>query len=145
MSPHDPSRRNMAALEAIDPVHGRVMSVYVAHERIRSMGNRGMVLAREFAFLVPEILRGPTAIFEGIRLEADEDRGSASDGWRCYCGIPSRRFRKDGTETAPYVNQVFLVFVNADHVVYCWRWEAADEANDRLVNHHQSRFKERLL
>jgi hypothetical protein len=99
--------------------------------------------AKECAFTVPRILQGPTAIFEGLRRDEDEDRWGY--GWRCYCGVPEQSFRRDGTPAPPYPGQVYLVFVNDEKVAYNWRWEKADPDNPRLPIDHETRFKQRLL
>ena len=92
---------------------------------------------------MPAILQRPKAIFEGLRRDEDEDPRSV--GWRCYCGIPDSSYRRDGTETAPYSNQVYLVFVNEDGVAYNWRWEKADADNLNLPVGYQNRFKKQVL
>ena len=99
--------------------------------------------ANECGHIVPMILQQPTAIFEGLREDADEDRRGY--GWRCYCGIPEHAYHADGTERPPYPGQVYLVFVNDEHVAYNWRWERADPDNPRLPENHQQRFKRKLL
>lgn len=105
---------------------------------IRSLGH-----AKECGIIVPHILQHPTAIFEGLRRDEDED--SHGVGWRCYCGAPVQSFRPDGTEANPYPNQVYLVFVNDEGVAYNWRWERADPDNPKLPIGHADRFKKRLL
>jgi hypothetical protein len=92
---------------------------------------------------MPMILQQPTAIFEGIRQDEDEDRQGY--GWRCYCGIPESAYHSDGSVRAPYPNQVYLVFVNDESVAYNWRWEQADEDDPKLPQGHKERFKQRLL
>ncbi len=88
------------------------------------------------------ILQRPTAIFQGLRRDEDEDRTGA--GWRCYSGRPDKAFAADGTERRPYPGQVFLVFVNDEGVAYNWRWEKADPDNPDLPVDHAIRFKQRL-
>ena len=90
------------------------------------------------------ILRTPTAIFEGLRTDDDEDQHGTA-GWRCYCGVPEFAYHTDGTSRSPYPHQVYLVFVNEDGVAYNWRWENADPDDTRLPENHNSRFKKRLL
>ena len=104
----------------------------------RSLGH-----AKECGYIVPMILQQPTAIFEGLRKDEDEDLRGV--GWRCYCGIPEHSYASDGTAKRPYPNQVYLIFVNEDGVVYNWRWEKADDEDLKLPKDHQTRFKKRAL
>ncbi len=117
--------------------------VQVSFDRMQAVGKRSVGQAKECGFIVPAILQGPTAIFEGLRRDEDEDRWG--EGWRCYCGIPTVAYHFDGTERKPYPGQVYLVFVNTDRVAYNWRWEKADPNDCKLPQHHETRFKTRLL
>ena len=93
--------------------------------------------------IVPMILQQPTAIFEGLRQDEDED--SRGMGWRCYCGIPEHAYHSNGTQRNPYPGQVYLVFVNDERVAYNWRWEKADPDDPKVPENHEARFKTRLL
>src|SRR3989304_6542235 len=106
---------------AVNPFDGKTIDVTISSNRIHGPVSisKGRIL--ETAYLVPEILKKPKAIFQGVRLEEDE-KGTESPGWLAYSGIPSRAFTHDGKEIAPYENEVFLVFVNADRVAYLWYW-----------------------
>jgi hypothetical protein len=46
-------------------------------------------------------------------------------------------------EKPPYLNQVFLVFVNRDKVAYNWRWAKADKSGAGLLEKHEERFERR--
>ena len=87
---------------------------------MHTVARRSLGHAKECAYIVPEILLNPTAIFEGLRRDEDEDR--TGFGWRCFCGIPQNSYRADGTTAPPYPAQVYLVFVNDERVAYNWRW-----------------------
>lgn len=102
-----------------------------------------MAHAKECAIIVPMILQHPTAIFEGLREDEDEDPRGV--GWRCYCGIPAISYHSDGTERSPYPGQIYLVFVNDEEVAYNWRWEKADPDDPKLPQNYTQRFKKRLL
>ena len=94
---------------------------------------------------MPAMLQHPTAVFEGLRRDEDEDPGGT--GWRCYIGHPAVSFRKDGSEADPHPNQVYLVFVNDEGVVYNWRWEMADLDHPDFpkgVFGQNERFKKRV-
>ena len=137
------SRRDYLTLQAIDPVDGKLCEVLISFDRMQAVGRRSMGQAKECGYIVPAILQKPSAIFEGLCRDEDEDTRGV--GWRCYCGIPEHAYHKDGAETAPYRNQVFVVFVNDDNVAYNWRWEKADPNNLRLPIDHATRFQKQLL
>ena len=137
------SRRDYLTLQAIDPVDGKPCEVLISFDRMQAVGRRSMGQAKECGYIVPAILQKPSAIFEGLCRDEDEDTRGV--GWRCYCGIPEHAYHKDGTETAPYRNQVFVVFVNDDGVAYNWRWEKADPDKPTLPLDYQTRFKTQVL
>jgi len=130
-------------LDAVDPVQGTVLQVQVSYQRMLAVGRRSMGHAQECAQLVPMTLQHPTAVFEGLCRDEDEDRRGV--GWRCYCGTPDRAFHADGAARAPYPRQVYLVFVNDENVAYNWRWERCDPDNVTLPEGYATRFKRRLL
>jgi hypothetical protein len=137
------SRRGYLTIQAINPVDGKTCEVQISFDRMQAVDRRSLGHAKECGFIVPAILQKPTAIFEGLRRDEDEDPRGV--GWRCYCGIPEHSYRRDGTEAAPYPNQVYLVFVNDEGVAYNWRWEKADPDQPTLPIDSQSRFKQQVL
>lgn len=139
----DRSRRDFLSIAALNPIDNATCDVFVSFDRMQAVGRRSLGHVKECGYLVPEILQQPTAVFEGLRRDEDEDRGAA--GWRCYCGVPAHAYRTDGSATRPYPGQVYLVFVNDEGVVYNWRWEQADLDDPLLPVDHQTRFKKRLL
>jgi hypothetical protein len=144
MPASDDTRRDYLTLLAVEPKDGTTTcEIQISYDRMQAVARRSMGHAKECAFTVPRILQGPTAIFEGLRRDEDEDRWGY--GWRCYCGVPEQSFRRDGTPAPPYPGQVYLVFVNDEKVAYNWRWEKADPDNPRLPIDHETRFKQRLL
>jgi hypothetical protein len=110
---------------------------------MQAVARRSLGHAKECGYLVPQILQKPTAVFEGLCEDEDEDRRGY--GWRCYCGTPAQSYRRDGSATRPYPDQVYLVFVNDEHVAYNWRWEMCDPDDPNLPINHRTRFKKRLL
>lgn len=140
-----PTRRDPLQLDAFDPVTRGTCLIQIAFERMQAVARRGMVQAAECAFIVPSILQHPTAVFEGIRRDEDETRGSRAEAWRCYCGIPTNSYRDDGTAAPPYEDEVFLVFIDSDRLAYNWRWERCDPDDPRLPENHKIRFRRRLL
>ena len=142
--PPGDSRRQYITLQAVEPKDGTLScEIQISFDRMQAVGRRSMGHAKECGIILPMILQKPTAIFEGLRSDEDEDRWGY--GWRCYCGIPEQSFRPDGSSARPYPGQVYLVFVNDEKVAYNWRWEKADPDNPRLPVDHETRFKQRLL
>ena len=137
------TRREPILLDAIDPVSGKTCKVQIRQERLLAVARRSLGQAKECGYIVPAILQHPTAIFEGLRSDEDEDRRGV--GWRCYCGVPPTAYRADGTERPPWPQQVFLVFVNEERVAYNWRWEPADAEDPKLPFNHAERFKRKVL
>jgi hypothetical protein len=144
MATRGESRRQYLILLAIEPRDGTLsFEVQVSFERMQAVGRRSLGHAKECGYIVPMILQKPTAVFEGLRRDEDEDRGGY--GWRCYCGVPEQSYRSDGTSAPPYHGQVYLVFVNDERVAYNWRWEKADPENPKVPIGYETRFKQRLL
>ena len=144
MLPKGPSRRDYITLLAIEPKDGTLTGeVQISFERMQVVGRRSLGHAKECGLILPMILRTPTAIFEGLRRDEDEDRKGF--GWWCYCGLPEHSYRPDGSSAPPYRGQVYLVFVNEERVAYNWRWEKADPDNPRLPLGHETRFQRKLL
>jgi hypothetical protein len=119
MRDKDDSRRKGLTLQAVNPADGTHCEVLISYDRMQAVARRSLGHAKECGYIVPAILQRPTAIFEGLRQDEDEDPRGV--GWRCYCGIPEHSFRPDGTAGRPYPNQVYLVFVNDEGVAYNWR------------------------
>jgi len=143
MADNRDSRRKYLALQAVNPVDGSLCEVMISYDRMRAAGRRSMGHAKECGIIVPAILQHPTAVFEGLRQDEDEDRRGY--GWRCYCGIPKHAYHSDGTARSPYPGQVYLVFVNDEGVAYNWRWEKAADDDPNLPVGHEARFRKRLL
>lgn len=143
MADQDRSRRNYLSLAAIDPDGGKFVEVLVSYDRMQAVGRRSMAHAKECGIIVPTVLQHPSAVFEGLRQDEDEDQNGV--GWRCYCGIPEVAYYSDGSERAPFPGQVYLVFVNDERVAYNWRWEKADGDHPELPKNYLQRFRKRIL
>jgi hypothetical protein len=137
------TRRDRLLLNAINPVDGKPCHIQISYDRMQAVARRSLGQAKECGHIVPSILQHPSAVFEGVRMEADEDRRGA--GWRCYCGIPTVAYRTDGSERSPWPDQVFVVFVNDEQVAYNWRWEQSDPDDPHMPINHAERFRRRLL
>jgi hypothetical protein len=145
------TRRELLSIEALDPLTGQRSLVYsLDYKKIQYIGKRSLGQLHETAEIVPFILQSPRSIFEGLCWDQDE-KGSRGVGWRCYCGLPELAYREDGIQIEPYHEEVCLVFVDDENIVYNWRWEKSDRADKGLPNefdiqHGQGkRFKQRLL
>jgi len=106
--------------------------------------SKGQIL--DAAYVLPQVLVKPTAIYEGLCWDDDEERRGV--GWRCYAGIPDCSYREDGTKQPPWAGDVFLAFVNSDGVIYNWRWEKSspdDPTLPRTDDEIKPRFRKRLL
>lgn len=143
MSEQSKTRRQYLQIDAVDPNNGKPTKVLISYDRLQIVAKRSMGHAKEAAYIVPHVLQKPTAVFEGLRQDEDEDRRGV--GWRCYCGIPLHSYRTDGSEGLPYKKQIYLVFVNRDGIAYNWRWEKADPSSTDLPINYQTRFKTRLI
>ena len=137
------TRREFVLIDAVDPADGKPCKVQISYDRLHAVAKRSLGQAKECGYIVPAVLQKPTAVFQGLRSEEDEDLRGV--GWRCYCGTPVVAYRKDGSERVPWPGQVFLVFVNHDGVAYNWRWEQADADDPILPLNYRTRFKQRLL
>ncbi len=69
---------------------------------------------KEAAYVLPEVLLKPTAIFAGLTQDTDEPRRGV--GWLCYVGRPTQCFEDNGRAIPAPRNRVFLVFVNDEWV-----------------------------
>jgi len=137
------SRREYLTIKALDPISGKMGTVQVSFNRMQAVGRRSMAHAKECGYILPEILQQPTAVFEGLCEDDDEDPRGV--GWRCYCGIPEKAYHSDGSARSPYPGQVYVAFVNDEQVAYNWRWEKADPDDPDLPLNHEQRFQKRLL
>lgn len=144
------SRRENLTRWALNPETKQPdLEVLIREQRLRDIGRRGkkadVYTAR---YTLDETLRSPDAIFEGLRFDDDEPRNCNSRGWLCYAKHPARRYKDDGSAFATQENRVFLVFVNADRVVYNWTWSEADKCalvrRECLPADYENRFEKRV-
>ena len=133
------TRRNYVSLKAIDPSDGKLADVLLSHRKIDQTGLKRWIHVKELAYIVPRILRKPDAIFQGLREEGEDD-------WLCYVGTPDRSYRgEDGRHDVPWPDEVFLVFVNGDRVVYNWYWAKCDPDDRKLPIDYGTRLGRRAL
>lgn len=133
------SRRGYSSLQAVDPTDGQLCPLLISHHRMDQIAKRGTGASKELAFVVPWVLLHPTAIFQGVREDAEGE-------WVCYCGVPPRAYEnKSGAAREPWPNEVYLVFATDEGVIYCNRWDDCDPENPKLPVDHDRRFSKRLL
>jgi hypothetical protein len=137
------TRREPLTVNAINPSDGKSYEVQVSHAKLMACARRSIGQIKEAAEVVPMILQHPGTIFRGLCRDMDEP--GVGFGRLCYCGIPTKAYRQDGAETAPWPGYVFLVFVSDDNVAYNWYWSKADSDTPNLPEGHEIRFKEKAL
>jgi len=125
----DGSRREKLTRWALNPDTKQPdLEVLIREQRLQGIGWRGNnadIYTAQHTLV--ETLNSPDRVFEGLRFDDDEPRSCNSQGWLCYAKRPARRYNSRGGADATPKNRIFLVFVNADRVVYNWAWEEADE------------------
>jgi hypothetical protein len=89
--------RRYLPVPAISPKTGGSIEVKVSMDQLRRVGKRSKGQAMEAAYIVPEILASPKAIFSGLRDDVDEP-GKVGVGSLCYCGIPSLAYTEDARQ-----------------------------------------------
>lgn len=81
--------RHYEYLDAVNPVDGSKFTVKVSHERMQNVANRGRGHVYEMAYVLPEVLMKPKAIFEGLRIDEEDPKdeiiGSLIKGVSKYC------------------------------------------------------------
>ncbi|MBX3404074.1 MAG: hypothetical protein KF699_11750 [Phycisphaeraceae bacterium] len=80
-----------------------------------------------------EVVRCPTAVYEGLRTDGDLKGGLA------FCGKASRRWTNVGHEPPPS-NFVFMVFASSDGCVFDWDWVPECKENPGRPRNAAERF-----
>jgi hypothetical protein len=107
------------------------------------VGVRGLGAAMELADTVRWALLHPRAIFRGVR---EVERDMVEDNWLCYVATPGHAYDyKTGTKRPPWPNEVFMVFVTDEQVVYNWYWSECDGRQSHLPADYETRFLEKVL
>ncbi|MFC1634135.1 hypothetical protein ACFL5Z_04785 [Planctomycetota bacterium] len=137
-------RREMLALQAVEPGMGKLMTVYVSHRRLMALKKRTKGQILEAGELLPYVIQKPRAIFEGLCRNADEPK-MRGYGWLCYSGRPPHAYTEDGKKIPPRRDQVFLAFLTDEKVLYLWYWYKCHPVETDLPIDYEERFKERRL
>jgi len=125
-------------LRALNPLDGQQFTVTVRETKVETVRRRGIGPAKELVEIVPPTLLHPDAVFPILR-EGDEPRGL------CFVGTPTRAYDyRTGSRVPPWLGEVFLVFVNAERVVYTWGWEKSSPNNPRYPENYEHRFGKKL-
>jgi len=147
----DGSRREKLTRLALNPDTKQLdLQVVIRDQRIQGILDRGNKAdAYTAAYTLSETLKNPDAIFEGLKRDDDEPRGSdTSSGWLCYVHRPARRYNDKGGADATPNGWLFLAFVNDDQIVYNWTWEKADTnaltRGEYLPDDYEHRFAKRV-
>lgn len=131
------------AFFGVDPTTGQQRPIQLDYDKLKDLPRKGQGKVKEAAYIVPEVLLKPSAIFQGLKRDRDEPRRGA--GSLCYCGRPIHCFEDDGRNVPPPRNRVFLVFVNDDWIAYNWYWYDADSNQPDLPDGYSERFDRRLI
>lgn len=89
------------------------------------------------ALSIPDVLRKPSAIFQGL------ERDNFEAGF-CYTGIPAHRYLDHNITVPPPPGFVFTIFMDKDLVIFDWRWERADSKMARHPLDFKNRFRKKL-
>ena len=148
----DETRRSDLQRLAVNPETGRVdLVLTLDYDRVNATLNHRDSLGDKMtlAYIVPEALKKPTALYQGLRFEEDERHSCSSPGWLCYCYYPEFKYNLAGQKVKPPVDKVFLVFVNEDKEVYNWAWVPADldalTQRKHLPQDYQTRFEKPIF
>ena len=121
------------------------MVVMYSQEKLQAIAKRSLGQVKEAAFAVLSILQQPKAIFRGLLREFDEPARGGGEGWLCYCGIPPTAYNEDGSPRDPWPDEVMMVFVDSERIVYNWYWCPCDPDDPSLPEDYSVRFRERVL
>jgi hypothetical protein len=133
LEPSLPQRAGYVTIRGINPFTREEWDIRISHARMDSVAKRSLGQLKELAHTLPEVLRYPTAVFQGVREDGERD-------WLCYCGQPSHAYDgATGSKKRAYLGEVYLVYVNADRVAYNSRWDKCDPDDIRLPCNYEDR------
>lgn len=136
------SRSGYSPLDAIDPHDQGTWTVLLPGKKLECIKSRGMGACLELVHTVRWALQNCRCIFRGVR---DDEADVDDDGWLCYVASPGRAYDwKTGNQVPPWPDEVFLVYLTDERVVYHWCWVKCDPDDPRLPIDHRSRFREQI-
>jgi hypothetical protein len=140
------TRRGYESLLAVDPHdHGEwdVLLSAAKIGQIAQLGKRRPGAIKELIDTVRWSLRGAKHIFRGVR---DDKQDLDEDPWLCYVARPSHAFDwKTGERRQAWVDEVFLLYVTDERVVYHWYWDHCDPDNPALPLNYRLRFGKQVF
>lgn len=135
-SPKLGGRVRVITIQGLSPDGKNTWDFQITPENAKHFTERSKGAVLELGKNVPFVLSEKNAlVFQGLR----------SDGHLeglCYVGCPHRRYREDGTEFSPKIDESFLVYVCEARMIYTSRWEAISAKS--LENEFQHRFIRRI-
>ena len=137
------TRRGYQTILAVDPHDGQEWDVLVPDSKLAWVASQGRGATLEFVETVRWSLKNIRHLFRGVR---DDDREIDDDGWLCYVSTPSKAYDwKRGIQVPPWENELFLVYMTDERVVYHWAWYDIDGEDPHLPIDHDVRFRERVF
>lgn len=102
---------------ALDPERpDQTVELFLLDDDLRDVVDAPAHQLHELQCVVPEVVLGPAAVFEGLRRE-----GSLSTG-RAYTGRPASSFDNRGRSAPLPEGKCYVVFVTPFGSVYDWDW-----------------------
>ena len=141
----DELRRDGIEFPTFDPKTGQTFMSRMRFARLKYLATKSKGFVMEGVELVKQILASPGAVFEGLKREKDEEfcpDGAA--GWRCYCGIPTHKYLPSGATAACPPNQMLMVFISDDSVVYFHCWGVSDPQHQEIPFDRKDRFVKQI-
>jgi hypothetical protein len=141
--PKTKCRRGYTSVKAIDPRDGGEWELLLSDAKMRWVAEQGEGAAKELGYTVRPALLNITSIHCGVR---DLERDIDEDNWLCYVATPAYAYDwKTGDRVPAWRNEVLLIFVTEERVIYGWYWCKCDPQDKTLPFDHRTRFRERVL
>ena len=139
------ARQGYATVKAKDPHDGREWDVLLPDKRLEWAKRNGVGAVRELAYTVPWALQNIRHMFRGVR-DDDCEIDDEDDKWLCYVSTPPRAYDwRTGNQVDAWRDEVFLVYVTDERVVYQWSWVKADPNDPCLPIGYLERFKTQVF
>lgn len=137
------SRRDDGAVVAFNPfTKEKDQKVHFDSDKLKSLTNLGKGKILEAGDNARRTLADPSSVFEGFIWE--KDHPPRGEGWLCYVSRPQKCYEDDGSDFPAPPDEVFLVFVEKEWIVYNWYWVECDPTDKSLPINHGTRFKRRI-
>lgn len=136
-------RRGYTTHLAIDPHTGGEWDVLIPDKKLDWVRKEGPGAQKELAFTVRWSLRNIRHLYRGVR---DDDLELDEDGWLCYIATPSRAYNwRTGADLPAWTNELFMVYVTDERIVYHWGWYDCDRHDPTLPVDYETRFTDRIF